>query len=109
MKLRTVPKHIEDYVNAIQYQIQQESKQMANRLNMTGKDFQFLAETFKKIYSAGLAEEAAGIVWAEKLLVEEIKSRCPDFNEAIWNQAVGFDWLRGQVIIPEQDQHDEDQ
>ena len=109
MKLKTVPKHIEEYMCAFQLRMLQERKQMADRLNMTGKDFQFLAETFKKIYSAGLAEEAAGIVWAEKLLVEEIKSRCPDFNEAIWNQAVGFDWLRGQVLIPEQDQHDEDQ
>lgn len=108
MKLRTVPKHIEDYVNAIQLKLAQESAQMSTKINLTQKEFQFLAETFKKIYSSGMANEAAGILWAEQLLVEEIKSRCPNFNESLWNVEVGFEWLRNRTPnIPEQDAHED--
>ena len=79
----------------------QGSEEMTNRLNMTSKDFDFLADTFKKMYRSAVATEVPGVIWAEKLLVEEIKSRCHHFNEALWNVAVGFEDIRNTYEVPE--------
>lgn len=107
MKLRSVPPQIESYVNHLQYELAQGAKKMTNRLNMTSKDFDFLAETFKKMYRSAVATEVPGVMWAEKLLVEEIKSRCQHFNEALWNVAVGFEDIRNTYEVPEQNSHSE--
>ena len=107
MKLKSVHPQIESYVNHLQYEIVQEAKKMTNRLNMTSKDFDFLADTFKKMYRSAVATEVPGVMWAEKLLVEEIKSRCPHFNEALWNVAVGFEDIRNTYEVPEQNSHSE--
>lgn len=107
MKLRSVPPQIESYVNHLQYELAQGAKKMTSRLNMTSKDFDFLAETFKKMYRSAVAAEVPGVMWAEKLLVEEIKSRCQHFNEALWNVAVGFEDIRNTYEVPEQNSHSE--
>ena len=107
MKLRSVPPQIESYVNHLQYELAQEAKKMTNRLNMTSKDFDFLADTFKKMYRSAIATEVPGVIWAEKLWVEEIKSRCQHFNEALWNVAVGFEDIRNTYEVPEQNSHSE--
>jgi hypothetical protein len=107
MKLKSVPLQIESYVNHLQYELAQGAKKMTSRLNMTSKDFDFLADTFKKMYRSAVATEVPGVMWAEKLLVEEIKSRCPHFNEALWNVAVGFEDIRNTYEVPEQNSHSE--
>jgi hypothetical protein len=107
MKLKSVPLQIESYVNHLQYELAQGAKKMTSRLNMTSKDFDFLADTFKKMYRSAVATEVPGVMWAEKLLVEEIKSRCHHFNEALWNVAVGFEDIRNTYEVPEQNSHSE--
>lgn len=107
MKLKSVHPQIESYVNHLQYELAQGAKKMTSRLNMTSKDFDFLAETFKKMYRSAVATEVPGVMWAEKLLVEEIKSRCQHFNEALWNVAVGFEDIRNTYEVPEQNSHSE--
>lgn len=107
MKLKSVPLQIESYVNHLQYELAQGAKKMTSRLNMTSKDFDFLADTFKKMYRSAVATEVPGVMWAEKLLVEEIKSRCHNFNEALWNVAVGFEDIRNTYEVPEQNSHSE--
>lgn len=107
MKLKTVPKDIEDYVNAIQLKVNQEAQIMSKHLNMSRKDFQFLADVIKKCYASALEAERVGVVWTEKLLTEELKSRCPSFNVSLWNEYVGYQWIKNDVTVPEQDQHDE--
>jgi hypothetical protein len=65
MKLKSVPLQIESYVNHLQYELAQGAKKMTSRLNMTSKDFDFLADTFKKMYRSAVATEVPGVMWFE--------------------------------------------
>ena len=77
---------------------------MSNRIELDTKEFEFLANIVKKWYASAVTDEVDGVLWADQLLTEELKSHCKNFNKQIWDAYIGYEWVRQPVTsIPELD------
>lgn len=105
MKLHNIPENIEEFLHTTQLEVQKEFLEMSKQISMSRKEFQFLADVVKKWYASAVTEEVPGVIWAEQLLVEELKSRCKNFNQSIWDVYVGYEWVKNVNFVPEQQSH----